>query len=116
MDVALTCSECWTWLRSWLQDQAANGDGGSMPATALQHTRSLTWLDCWVHNSPFPDLVDFLASETHIMVMVAGIQAGTVTIVTADCREETVLLKKKRLEKDGKKGWKEHIQCSTSLG
>lgn len=89
MDVAVACSECWTWLRSRLLDQAASGDGGSMPATALQQTRSLTCLDCWVHNS-LPDSVNLLARETQILVMCAEIQTGTVTIVTADCRGKTV--------------------------
>lgn len=77
-------------MRSRLQDCAANGDGGSMPAIALQQTRSLTGLDCWVHNSPLPDLVNFLSRETQILVKYAGIQTVTVTIVTSDCRGETV--------------------------
>lgn len=85
------------------EEQAAGsccrGDGGSMLATVLQQVRSLTWLGCWVHNSPLPDLVNFLSKETPILVMYAGLQSGTPTVVTADCRGETVFYKRKR-------GWK----------
>lgn len=88
LDMSLTCK--WVLDVDEEQDRAAHGGGGSMPATALQQTRSLTGLDRWVHNSPLPDLVNFLSRETQILVKYAGIQTGTVTIVTADCRGETV--------------------------
>lgn len=78
------------WLRSRLQNHTASGDGGSLPATARQQTRSLTWLDCWVHNSPLLDLVNFPSRETQILIRYAGVQTDTVAIVTADCRGETV--------------------------
>lgn len=100
MDVAVTCSECWTWLRSRLQDQAVSGYGGSVPATAPQQTRSLTWLDCWLHNS-LPDLVNFLARETQILVMYAEIQTQSqLSLLTAG--EKPCLIK----EKEAGKIWK----------
>lgn len=60
-----------------------------------------------MHNFPLPGFVNvlfFLSRETQILIMYAEIQTGTLTVVTAGCREETVSLLN---EKRGKKGEKQ---------
>lgn len=47
--------------------------------------------------------------------MYAEIQTGTLTVVTAGCREETVSLLNEKRGKKGEKQWKDHIYNSTSL-
>lgn len=97
----------WTWLWKGVVDvaeaQAACcwwGMLGPCQPQPFMQTKSLIWLDWGLYNSPLPGFVNFLfffLRETQVLVMYAGIQTGTLTVVTAGCREETVpLLSKKR--------------------
>lgn len=56
-----------------------------------------------MHNSPLPGFVNFLlflSRETQVLVMCAGIQIGTLTVLTAGCRKETVCLLNEKMKKE----------------